>query len=63
MYNSIVRFDDEMLVTPHLFTRPGKLAPLLHLRRRKDGGIFDNFAAHFGDIWETAAPFAQGAAQ
>lgn len=56
MYNSIFRFDDQMLVTPHLYGRPGRLAPLLHLRRRKDGGMFDNFATHFEDVWTTAAP-------
>jgi hypothetical protein len=56
MYNSIFRFDDEMLVTPHMFGRPGRLAPLFHLRRRKDGGVFDNFATHFEDVWATAAP-------
>src|SRR5207248_1221267 len=33
LYNSIFRFDDQMLVTPHLNATPGHSAPLLHLRR------------------------------
>lgn len=61
MYNSIFRFDDQMLVTPHVYGRPGRLSPLLHLRRRAEGGIFDNFARHFEDVWATSAPLPQGA--
>jgi len=64
MYNSIFRFDDEMLVTPHVFGRPGRLAPLLHLRQRQESGIFDNFATHFEDVWTSARPIsAPGASQ
>jgi hypothetical protein len=51
MYNSVFRFDDEMLVTPHLYRRGGYEAPTLHLRRLGDGGVFDNFARHFEDVW------------
>lgn len=56
MYNSVFRFDDEMLVTPHLYGVHGFHAPLLHLRRLHSEGIFDRFAAHFEAIWETATP-------
>ncbi len=51
MYNSIFRYDDDMLVTPHLYATPGRLAPLLHLRRLGEKGIFDRFAQHFETIW------------
>lgn len=60
MYNSVFRFDDDMFVTPHVFGRPGRLAPLLHLRRRQDDGIFDNYRAHLEDVWATAVPIPAG---
>jgi hypothetical protein len=60
MYNSVFRFDDDMFVTPHVFGRPGRLAPLLHLRRRQDDGIFDNYLAHLEDVWATAVPIPAG---
>ena len=52
MYNSIFRFDDHMIVTPHLFRRSGFEAPALHLRRLADGGIFDTFTRHFEELWD-----------
>lgn len=33
LYNSLLRSDEQMLVTPHLCATPGYAAPLLHLRR------------------------------
>ena len=56
MYNTVLRFDDEMIVTPHLYGRPGYNSPLLRLRRLGAGGLFDNLATHFEDVWATAAP-------
>jgi hypothetical protein len=58
MYNSVFRFDDEMFVTPHVYGRPGRLAPLLHLRRRREDGIFDNYLTHLEDVWVTAVPLS-----
>jgi transcriptional regulator with XRE-family HTH domain len=57
LYNSTFRFDDEMLVTPHLYGVPGAWAPLLHLRRLGNGGIFDRFAQHFDNVWATSIPW------
>jgi transcriptional regulator with XRE-family HTH domain len=54
LYNSTFRFDEEMFVTPHLYGVPGSWAPLLHLRRLGNGGIFDRFAQHFEDVWTTS---------
>ncbi len=56
LYNSVFRFDDEMLVTPHLYATPGSRAPMLHLRRLWSGGIFDRFAGHFETIWSVSQP-------
>jgi transcriptional regulator with XRE-family HTH domain len=60
LYNSIFRFDDEMFVTPHLYATVGSQAPLLHLRRLGQGGIFDRFASHFDQVWAVSAPLANG---
>lgn len=59
LYNSIFRFDDEMLVTPHLYATPGHSAPLLHLRRLVPNGIFSQFASHFEAVWADAVPMRQ----
>ena len=53
MYNSVFRFDEDMLVTPHLYGLPGYRAPSLHLRRLNQEGLFDAFAAHFERLWAT----------
>ena len=52
---SILRFDDQMLVTPHLHGLPGTHAPLLHLHRRDDHGPFDQFADHLDTIHHDAS--------
>ncbi len=54
LYNSIFRFDDQMLVTPHLYGIPGHSAPMLHLRRLMPNGMFSRFAAHFEGVWADA---------
>ncbi len=56
LYNSIFRFDDEMLVTPHLYATTGASAPMLHLRRTGNGGLFGRFANHFETVWFNTAP-------
>jgi len=56
LYNSIFRFDDQMLVTPHLYRVPGRAAPLLHLRRLGPSGMFSRFSTHFEGIWSDSRP-------
>ncbi len=53
MYNSVFRFDEEMIVTPHLYGRPGYSSPAIHLRRIAEDGVFAGFLAHFESIWTT----------
>jgi hypothetical protein len=50
LYNSIYRFDDEMLVNTHLFGTPAAYAPVLHLRRLAGGELFDNYTASFNRV-------------
>ncbi|MGA5133801.1 XRE family transcriptional regulator [Streptomyces olivoreticuli] len=53
---SVFRFDDELLVTPHLARLVGHDSPLLHLRRQGDGGLFSRFAEHAEELWERGVP-------
>ena len=56
MYNSVFRFDEEMLVTPHLYRTPGYRAPLLHLQRGGADGPFEQFAGHVERLWSISTP-------
>jgi len=56
LYNSLFRFDDEMLVTPHLYGLHGSKAPLYHHRYLKEDGIFANYLSHFEAVWATTMP-------
>ncbi len=54
--HTLLRFDEHMLLTIHLYRTPGIQAPLLHLRRRRDYGLFDQLERHFEDVWQAAKP-------
>ena len=54
-FNTILRFDEQMLVTLHLWGTPVPSTPLLYLRRQGDAGLFDRFAGHHDAIWHHAA--------
>lgn len=48
---SVFRFDEDMLVTPLLPGRVGHDAPMMHLRRAQDDGVFDRFLEHVEVLW------------
>lgn len=50
LYCSIFRFDNEMLVTPHLFGLRGASAPMMHLEKNNNG-LYNSYLKHFDDIW------------
>ncbi len=56
LYNSIYRFDDDMLVSLHVHGLPAAHAPLLHLRRLSEADLFLTYAASFERIWSGAVP-------
>lgn len=56
LYNSIYRFDDEMLVNAHLYATNAYAAPVLHLRRLAGGELFANYAQSFESVWEGSTP-------
>ncbi|WP_327324143.1 helix-turn-helix domain-containing protein [Streptomyces sp. NBC_01210] len=56
LYNSLYRADDQLLVNAHVWGVNAYGAPVWHLRRNGDGGIFDTYAASFDAVWSTAQP-------
>jgi hypothetical protein len=56
LYNSIFRFDDEMLVNTHLYATNAFAAPVLHLRRLAGGELFANYLQSFESVWEGSTP-------
>lgn len=51
LYNSIYRYDDEMLVNAHLYGFPAAHAPVLHLRHLAGGTLFGSYADSFDRVW------------
>jgi hypothetical protein len=56
LYNSILRFDDQMLVNPHIYSMPAFRAPVLHLRKIQGGPLFDTYMECFERIWADSRP-------
>lgn len=56
LYNSVYRFDDEMIVNPHVYGKLASHAPALHLRRLSAGDLFSTYAESFEAVWENATP-------
>ncbi|MEV8226034.1 XRE family transcriptional regulator [Streptomyces sp. NPDC079167] len=56
LYNSTYRVDDQALINPHVWGVNAYGAPLWHLRRAGDGGMFDTYAESFSAVWDRARP-------
>ncbi|MFF0489354.1 XRE family transcriptional regulator [Nocardia sp. NPDC004068] len=59
LYNSIFRYDDQMLVNQHVYGTYGYMAPILHLRHIRGGDFFDMYVNSFERVWETALPITE----
>uniref|UniRef100_A0AAU3H712 XRE family transcriptional regulator n=1 Tax=Streptomyces sp. NBC_01401 TaxID=2903854 RepID=A0AAU3H712_9ACTN len=57
LYTSMFRYDNNLLVNPHVWGQPASANPLLHLRRTDAAGWFDNYAESFEAVWATARPW------
>ncbi|MCP2293623.1 hypothetical protein APR11_000027 [Nocardia amikacinitolerans] len=55
LYNSIFRFDDEMIVNAHVYGMPGAHAPALHLRQLPAGDLFETYMTSFEHVWSKAS--------
>lgn len=58
LYNSIFRFDDQMLVNTHVYAGPAYRSPVLHVRRTSGCGLFETYADSFDAVWRTSVPLA-----
>jgi hypothetical protein len=56
LYNSIYRFDDEMLVNTHVYGFMAGHAPVTHLRQLSAGDMFQTYAESFDTVWNAAKP-------
>jgi transcriptional regulator with XRE-family HTH domain len=56
LYNSIYRFDDDMLVNTHVYGSMAAHAPVLHLRRLSGGDLFDTYSESFDVVWNESKP-------
>lgn len=54
LYNSIYRFDDQVLVNLHAYGWQAPQNPVLHLRRIPGGRLFDHYVTSFDWVWATA---------
>lgn len=59
LYNSIYRFDDELLANVHVYGSPAPHNPVLHLRRVPGGRTFDHYMDSFDRVWAEALPVAE----
>ena len=55
LYNSLYRFDDELLVNVHVYGLLAAHTPTLHLRR-VDGAYFHTYVESFERVWSSARP-------
>ena len=53
LYNSVYRFDDEMLVNVHAYGILAAYTPVMHLRR-VDGAFFNTYIESFERVWASA---------
>ena len=58
LYNSIYRFDDQMLINTHVLGSPAPKNPVLHLHRTEGGRLFDTYLQSFDYAWADARPLA-----
>lgn len=56
LYNSLYRFDDDLLVNTHAYGAPAGLSPFLHLRRVPGGHMWAHFMQSFDEVWKQATP-------
>ncbi|MER7128054.1 XRE family transcriptional regulator [Streptosporangium saharense] len=56
LYNSIYRFDDEMLINVHVYGILAAFTPTIHIRRM-NGAYFNTYVESYERVWASAKPF------
>jgi len=54
LYNSIYRFDQDLLINGHAFGAPAAQSPVMHLRRVPGGRMWDHYMRSFEEVWKIA---------
>ena len=60
LYNSIYRFDDDMLVNTHAYGFQAAQSPVLHLHRVPGGRLFEHYTASWNKVWDIAGLLDEG---
>lgn len=55
LYNSLFRFDEDLLVNSHAYGEPAGHSPVMHLRRIPGGRMWDHYLRSFDNVWQTTA--------
>lgn len=58
LYASLFRYDDEIMINPHVFGEPASANPTLHVRRLDGGQLADHYIASFERVWAAAVPWS-----
>lgn len=59
LYNSIFRFDSEMLINTHRFGSPAGQNPIIHLHAASEGTMFSAYLASYEAVWREAKPLGE----
>lgn len=51
LYNSIYRFDDQLLINMHVYGAAAVQSPVMHLRRIPGGRLFAHYMESFEKVW------------
>ncbi|WP_308251438.1 hypothetical protein [Streptomyces albireticuli] len=57
LYNSLFRYDDNLMVNTHMWGMPASANPLFHLQRLDGNGWFDRYTDSFDAVWNTTRPW------
>jgi hypothetical protein len=63
LYNSIYRFDDDMLVNAHTFGAAAVESPVLQIHRVPSGRLFDHYMRSFERVWAASTPLPSALAR
>ncbi|WP_175541357.1 XRE family transcriptional regulator [Streptomyces aidingensis] len=58
VYSSLFRYDNQLLVNPHLWGQPASANPLFRLSRTPDSDFFERYMESFEAVWNIARPWA-----
>ena len=56
LYNSLFRFDQDLLVNGHAYGAPAGHSPVMHLRRVPGGRMWEHFMRSFEEVWTVGTP-------